>query len=175
MLVAFDNTYLSLALNPDTKPSIDPQTGKIVTHAKERIEALIDRHSNNNDTILIPTPCLAEMLCHTPDIEKVIVEIGKSAAFQIAAFDSRCAIDLADESRRARDEGDKKAGIKAGWNEVKFDRQIAITAKTAGASILYTDDKNQAEYARQIGLKVIHTWELDLPPAYAQISLLNDL
>lgn len=71
-------------------------------------------------------------------------------------------------AREAVASGDKRSRVQASWNEVKFDRQIATIAKVHGAEVLYTDDENQATFAKQLGLKVIHTWELDLPPEYAQ-------
>ncbi|MFT6658124.1 MAG: putative nucleic acid-binding protein [Maritalea sp.] len=70
--------------------------------------------------------------------------------------------------------GDKKSGSQAGWTQVKFDRQIAIIAKVNGASVFYTDDMKQTEFAEMLGMKVIHTWDLDLPAKHAQISLIDD-
>lgn len=168
MIAAFDNTFLCLALNPDSNPPKDPNTDQPLTHCKQRIEALITEHSRRNDGIIVPSPCLCELLCAVPDLAAAIGEINNSTAFDVKPFDARCAIDLAETIRRAIASGDKKSGVDAGWNEIKFDRQIATIAKTNGAEIFYTDDKNQAEFARMLGLKVIHTWELDLPPSYAQ-------
>lgn len=106
-----------------------------------------------------------------PDLEKAISEINQSTAFDLAPFDVRCAIDLAEAVRRAIASGDKRSGLSAPWNEIKFDRQIAVIAKVNGADTLYTDDRNQAEFAKQIGLLVKHTWDLDLPPESAQQGL----
>ncbi|WP_155992478.1 hypothetical protein [Fodinicurvata fenggangensis] len=106
-----------------------------------------------------------------PDLERAVSEIDRSPAFQIASFDARCAIELAEVVRKAFDKGDKKSGSKAGWNEVKYDRQIAMIAKVYGAEALYTDDRNQSTFAEEIGLKVLHTWDLELPSDYAQASL----
>ena len=170
MIVALDNTFLSLVLNPDTRPRSDPSTGAPVEFCRERIEAMIDRHSSSGDTVLIPTPCLAELLTAVPDIARVIGDIQASAALEIASFDARCAIELGIVTREAIRLGDKKGGVSAGWQEVKFDRQIAVIAKVNGAEILYTDDENQTIFAGQLGLKVKHTWQLDLPPKYRQGS-----
>lgn len=174
MIVAFDNTFLSLVLNPDAKPSANPATGSPIEHCKERVEALIACLSKRGDTVLIPTPCFSEMLCAVPDLERATSELNKSTAFDLAPFDERCAIDLAEVVRAARAAGDKRSGVRAPWNEVKFDRQIATIAKVNGADTLYTDDSNQTVFAEQIGLKVVHTWDLDLPADYAQWSLLDD-
>ena len=168
MIVAFDNTFLSLVLNPESKPRPNPTTGQPIDYCKERVEALVDSLSKRGDTVVIPTPCFSEMLCAVPDLERATAALNQSTAFDLAPFDERCAIDLADIVRSAIDSGDKRSGVQAPWNEVKFDRQIAIIAKVNGAEILYSDDGNQTTYAEQLGLRVIHTWDLDLPPDYAQ-------
>ena len=168
MIVAFDNTFLSLVLNPKSRPKPNPATGQPVEHCKERVEALVDGLSKRGATVIIPTPCFSEMLCAVPDLERATAELNRSTAFDLASFDERCAVDLAEIVRKAIASGDKRGGVNAPWNEIKFDRQIAVTAKVNGAEILYSDDANQATFAKQIGLQVQHTWDLDLPPAYAQ-------
>lgn len=173
MNVAFDNTFLSLALHPNASPASDPSTGKPVTHHVQRIEALIDSFGKSGSTILIPTPCLAELLCVVPHAEKIIEEMNRSSAFEIVPFDARCAVDFGAWVRSSKANGDKKSGTNAGWNEVKFDKQIAVIAKVHGAESLYTDDENQSTFAQEIGLKIVHTWELDLPPKYAQTDILD--
>jgi len=173
MIIALDNTFLSLVFNLNTIPTPNPATGKPVDHCLKRVEALVDIHSKRGDTVIIPTPCLAELLCAVPDFEKTISEIDKSAAFYIAPFDARSAIELAEVQRQAKANGDKKGGIEAGWQEVKFDRQIAVIAKVNGADIFYTDDGNQSKFAKKVGLNVKHSWDLDLPPEYAQKDLLD--
>jgi hypothetical protein len=170
MIIAFDNTFLSLIFNPNTLPTPNPLTGKPVDHCTQRVEALVDMHSKRGDTVLIPTPCFSELLCAVPDLEKAIQAINSSVAFDLAPFDARCAIDLADLQRKAKASGDKKSGVAASWNEIKFDRQIAIIAKVGGAEIFYTDDTNQTKFAEMTGMQVKHTWDLDLPAKYAQMS-----
>lgn len=174
MIAAFDNTFLSLVLKPDAAPPIDPNTQQELTHCKQRIDGLISKHNSRHDSIIIPSPCLAELLCAVPDLAAAVGEINSSTAFDVKPFDARCAIDLAEAIRKAISDGDKKSGSKAGWNEVKFDRQIATIAKTNGAEIFYTDDGNQTNFAKMLGLKVIHSWELDLPAGQAQRDWLND-
>lgn len=174
MIVALDNTFLSLVFLNGAKPRPDPSTGKPVDHCNLRIDAMIDMHSSRKDTVLIPSPCLSELLVVVPEFSKVINEINRSAAFEVASFDVKAAIDLADENRRARSTGDKKEGVQASWQEIKFDRQIAMIAKSNGAQFFYTDDENQSLFAKKIGLKVVHSWDLDLPPKYAQKDMLND-
>jgi hypothetical protein len=170
LIAALDNTFLSLVLNEKAKPRPNPATGQPIDYWKERIDSMIDAHSSNNDTIIIPTPCLAEMLTAIPSVAKAIEVIEQSSAFEIAAFDARCAIELGLETKSAIRKGDKRSGVQAGWQEIKFDRQIAVVAKVFGASIFYTDDTNQTTFARMLGMDVKHTWDLPLPPSLAQPS-----
>ena len=172
-IVALDNTFLTLILNKNAKPRPDPSTGNPVSYWKDRIDAMIDAHSGNNDRILIPAPCLAETLTIVPNVMKAIDVINASSAMEIAAFDAKCAIELGLESHAAKKSGDKKSGSTDTWQKVKFDRQIAIIAKTAGASIFYTDDNGQTNFAKSVGLTVKHSWELLLPPKYAQQTLFD--
>lgn len=174
MIVALDNTFLSLVLNPTSKPTPVPGTSDPIPYCRERIEALIDRHSNAGDTVIIPTPCLAELLTTVPDVMKVLEEIDRSPSMNTAGFDARCAVELALETQKSIKSGDKKGGVGAGWQEVKFDRQIAVIAKVNGADVFYTDDSNQAAFATQLGMTVKHTWNLELPPDYAQRNFLAD-
>jgi predicted nucleic acid-binding protein len=171
MIVAFDNTFLSLAFNPATKPRANPATKQAISHCALRVEALIDELSARGDKVIIPAPCLAELLCVVPDFEQCLQQIEQSTAFQVEPFDMKAAVGLAQITRRAIDAGNKKAGSVAGWQEIKFDRQIAMIAKVNRAKTLYTDDGDQANFAKEIGLNVRHTWHLDLPAKYAQTSM----
>lgn len=174
MIIAFDNTFLSLALNPNAKPRPNPATGEPISHYSLRVEGLLNSHSKRGDTVLVPAPCLAELLCAVPDVERAMGDINDSSAFEIAPFNARCAIELAAVTRAAIAKGDKRSGVAADWQEVKFDRQIAVIAKIGGAEIFYTDDLNQATFARNMGLAVKHSWDLDLPPESAQMELIRD-
>lgn len=140
-------------------------------HCVERIRALIDSLDKRGETILIPTPCLSELLCAVPDLEQAVAEINRSTAFELASFDIRCAITLAEIVRDAIGAGDKRSGSEAPWSQIKFDRQIAVIARVNGAQTLYTDDAAQSHFAEEAGLRVIHTWDLELPPEHAQGNL----
>jgi hypothetical protein len=165
VIVAFDNTFLTLVLNPGSQPGNDPSTGKAVPHCQQRIEALIDRLSGGKDMIIIPTPSLAESLVRAKDVQRVIETIKTYAAIQLAPFDAKSAVELAFITQAAKANGFQTLGTK---QEVKFDRQIVAIAKAYGAKVLYTDDTSQTNFALQAGLTVKHTWDLDLPADYAQ-------
>lgn len=175
MRVAFDNSILTLLFSPKAKATPNPATGLPVSHSRHRIEALIAQLSERGDTVIIPAPCLSEMLCSAPDAAKAVQMIEESTAFEVAAFDQKCAIDLADIITRAIRDKDKNRGSQMGWQQIKFDRQIAVIAKVNRAQVLYTDDAGQTKFADEIGLKVKHSWDLDLPAEYAQTDIERDI
>ena len=171
MIVAFDNTFLSLVLHPDAEPTPNPATGEPVSYWKERIDSLITRHSEARDTVIIPAPCLAELLSAVPDVHKAIDEISSSTSFLAAPFDAKCAVEFAIRTREAIEAGDKRSGVQADWSVVKFDRQIAVIALVNGAKTFYTDDGTQAKFAEMLGMKVLHTWDLELENRQVSLGL----
>lgn len=173
MTVAFDNTFLTLVLNPFAVPTPNPATGAPIPHCRQRIEALIDQLSGKNQRVLIPAPTLAEALVIAPDIVKVIAVLRQHVAMEIAPFDARSAIELGEITRSAIVSRAKKSGVEAPWQQVKFDRQIVAIAKAHGASILFTDDGPQTRFAELAGLTVKHTWDLELPDEYAQTHMFD--
>jgi hypothetical protein len=118
--VVFDATMLLLLLRPGVRGPLDPTTGKPVEHAEERIAQLINDLEKAKVTIIIPTPALSELLVHSgsagPEITK---QIAGAAAFRIASFDERAAVEVAEMTRAAIAAGDKKSGVSAAWAKVK--------------------------------------------------------
>ncbi|MFT6658125.1 MAG: hypothetical protein ACJAZW_001282 [Maritalea sp.] len=74
MIVAFDNTFLSLALNENTIPTPNPSTGIPASHCAHRVEGVVDDIARAKGTVLIPTPCLAELLTAVPDIQRAVFD-----------------------------------------------------------------------------------------------------
>ncbi len=66
MIVVVDSTALTLLVNPAANPPTDPATGQPVAFARERIEGLLASLSAT-DTLIIPTPVLAEVLVQAED------------------------------------------------------------------------------------------------------------
>lgn len=171
MIAAIDNTFLTVLLNPKAAPRPDPGTGQAVTHCRQRIEALIDDLSKRHATLLVPAPSLAEALCATPAIEAYFEGLQQFSAIELAPFDGRAAYEFGRIIRKAIANGDKKSGQTDSWQHVKMDRTIVAIAVSRSATILYSDDTNQKNFAIAAGLAVRSTWELDLPPEYAQHDL----
>ncbi len=159
MIVAFDNTFLTLIINPNSQPRPNPETGLPVPHCKQRIEALVDFLSSGNHQLIIPAPCLAETLVRALDIQNVITVLKTYRVVEIAPFDAKSAVELAIISQKAAASGDKRNNSRLDWQQIKFDRQIVSIAKVNGASIFYTDDSAQASFAIEAGLSVKHTWD----------------
>jgi hypothetical protein len=57
----------------------------------------------------------------------------------------------------------KRGGSSATWAKVTLDRQIVAIAKVAGASTMYTEDKDMRKVAEAIGMKVRSVSDLPLP------------
>jgi rRNA-processing protein FCF1 len=96
--------------------------------------------------VIIPTPALAEVLTHGPQLSQADLEqIQRSARFQIRPFDDKAAFELA-----------QLLGQNVGKNMLKFDRQIVAIAKVYGASVLYANDEEVVRFAVECGLPVIY-------------------
>jgi predicted nucleic acid-binding protein len=174
-MVVFDTSILLLALDPKSKPPIDLETGTIVSRATERIEYLTHNLSLDKEKIIIPTPVLSEVLVYAGTATQQYLEIlNRTAAFRIAAFDQKAAIEAALAVRDAINRGGHRidaANPNASKTKIKFDRQIVAIAKVEGAHTIYSDDQDVHNYAKLSGLMALRTVELDLPPEDPQAKL----
>ncbi len=66
-MVAIDNTFLSLMLNPRGRPPKDPATGKFVERIDDRIEKLLLDLDSESERMILPTPVLSEFLIYWPE------------------------------------------------------------------------------------------------------------
>ncbi len=171
-MAAFDATFLVLLLDPDITPPNDPETGQPVTHAKERIEHLITTLEQSASKIVIPTPALSEFLVKADQASGEYLDIiRRRSVFQVAPFDTRCAVELAAMNAAILAGGDKFAGATDPWQKVKFDRQIVAIAKVTSEDTIYSDDPGVRKFAKANGLKAYGVHDLDLPPEDAQKKL----
>lgn len=161
--VGFDNTMLSILLNPASRIPIDPATGHPVTMAKKRAEALVEALGKSRQRIVVPTPAAAELLTAIgPTAQQYFDIIVRSRLFEFASFDPRCAIELACLNREIFSVSDPKNPNEA-YQKIKIDRQIIAIFRVAGVENIYTDDDGMAKRARLCGLVPIATAELALP------------
>lgn len=165
-MVVFDASVLLLVLNPDSRPPLDPESGQPVERAVDRMNALILRLSDDGEKIIIPTPALSEVLVHAREATQRYLEIlNRNAAFRIASFDQKAAIEAAIATHDAIRRGGRRADADPGATaaKIKFDRQIIAIARAEGARAVYSDDSDVIRFAKQAGLEAYRTADLPLP------------
>lgn len=175
MTVAIDASMLLLFLRPET-PVPRGRDGKPApSHARERVETLINQLEESRAAVVVPAPALAEVLVRATVDEagQILDKMRSSAVFDIVPFDVRAAIELAEIMRaelaeqgrtRLRDEAETRA-------KLKFDRQIVAIAKVSGATELYAHDRGLVAVAERVGIRVIQLQDLALPPGMLQKEL----
>jgi predicted nucleic acid-binding protein len=167
-----DATAFSLLVNPEARAPVDPATGKPVTRAKERFAFLESEAQRRGETIVIPSPALAEVLIGLSDGGPAVLDrIMRSGRFKIAEFDIRAAVEVAAMTRDAIRAGDKKDGSPSPWQKIKIDRQIIAIARVQGVRIIYSDDGGIADFAKKVDISVVQTWMMPLPPEDPQQTL----
>lgn len=171
MSAAFDNTILSVLLNPNGNIPFDPATGQPVVEAKARAEAVIHDLQKARRKIILPAPACAELLTAIgPEAQQYLNVVGRSRVFEVASFDARCAAELALLNRGEFKQRDEEVKAEP-YQKRKVDRQIVAIAKVYGASEIYTDDSGLAKLARLCGITPVSIAEIPLPEAAKQIPL----
>ena len=166
-MIALDTNSLSLLFVPGATVSMAGTT-QAVFLAKERLEALVSRIADTHDKILIPTPVLSEMMVKMtlPQINLLLELLNKSAWFQVEAFDTAAAVELGTRTAAAIAAGDKREGIDAPWNKVRFDRQIVAIAKVAQATEIISDDSGVRSVGERWGIRVTSVADLPVPDEF---------
>ncbi len=168
MTVAFDNTMLSILLNPDGQVPVDPATQSEVVGAKERAESVIQMVQKSRRKIIIPAPACAELLTAIgPDAQQYLNLVSRSRVFEIGNFDARCASELALLNRGTFNVVDDKNGAEP-YQKRKVDRQIIAICKVYGVTEIYTDDRGLANGARLCGITPLGICEVALPDSARQ-------
>jgi hypothetical protein len=164
-MALFDNTFLCLLFHPTAKPPLDSSNNP-VARCQERIDFLVTKIEEAHQKIVIPTPALCELLVIAgPKYVEYLNEINGRACYKVADFDQRAAIEAALRMADALKAGDKKSGILAPHNKVKFDRQIVAIARVENVGTIYSDDHDMKTLADQCGIRVVRVEDLPLPPA----------
>lgn len=171
MTVAFDNTMLSILLNPDGKVPDDPSTGRPVEKAKERAEDVVQSLQKSRRKIILPAPACSELLTAIgPDAQQYINVVSRSRVFEVGNFDARGAAELALLNRDTFHLHDLRDQAEP-YQKVKVDRQIIAICKVYGVSEIYTDDRGLANRARLCGITPISISEVAFPDSARQGSL----
>jgi len=170
-MVVFDTTVLLPVLWSGVPVPNHPQTGQPVERFHDRINYLVRLLEQEHTKIIIPTPVLSEILVRAGTAgPEYLAQINAESVFRTVAFDERAAVEVAAMTKNAIDAGDKRGGVDATWNKIKYDRQIVAIAKVEGAVALYSDDLGVRTFGKRAGLTVIGSWELPLPPEDSQVS-----
>lgn len=171
MTAAFDNTMLSILLNPDGNIPNDPATNAPVAEARARAEAVVQQLQKARRKIILPAPACAELLTAIgPEAQQYLNIVGRSRVFDVGNFDARCAAELALLNRGEFQQHDNKNKAEP-YQKRKVDRQIIAIAKVYGVSEIYTDDDGLAKRARMCGITPISIAEVPIPEAAKQIPL----
>ena len=169
--VAFDNTILSILLNPNGKPVYHPGTDTPVELALERAQSVVALIEKARRKIILPAPACAELLTAIgPDAQQYLNIVGRSRVFEIGNFDARGASELALLNRGTFAVTDEKDRLEP-YQKRKVDRQIVAICKVYGVTELYTDDAGLAKSARLCGITPISLSEVPIPDAARQHSL----
>jgi predicted nucleic acid-binding protein len=169
--IAFDNTILSILLNPNGKIPFVEGTEIPVEFAKERAESVIISIQKARRKIIIPAPACAELLTVIgPTAEQYVSLVSRSRIFEIGNFDARCAAELAILNRDTFRHEDEKNRTEP-YQKRKVDRQILAICKVYGATELYTDDRGLSTRAALCGVTPIGIAGIPIPDKARQGTL----
>ncbi|WDR06051.1 hypothetical protein PSQ90_00885 [Devosia rhodophyticola] len=175
-MVVFDANTLMILIAPAIGSPIDSNGSKI-SHARERLDGLIDQLAKENVTIILPTPALSEALVRAgATARKVYIEkFQRHKGFRIESFDERAALEVARMTSDAIAGPGKRSGSTEPWHKIKYDRQIIAIAKVSGATAIYSDDKGLRTFAYGQGLNSVSLADLPIPLKTAQYDWVSDV
>ena len=174
MKVAVDNTVLTLMLHPEARTPLHPETKSPIEHCVQRVQGLILTVNKSGGQIIVPSPCLAEVLSSDEASEEYVFQLQSHAAIEVAEFSARSAVDFGRMMRKAIRAGDKRGGQPGPWQHVKMDRMIVSIAQSHRVDMFVSCDERQCAFAKEVGLKVVGLHELEIPQDLAQRDLLSD-
>jgi predicted nucleic acid-binding protein len=164
MTVVFDASFLI--------PLLDENARIDVPDARSKVSFLFAELDKAREVILVPTPALAEFLTGAGEAApKYLQIITSSARFRVEPFDTLAAVELAADTARAKEAGDKKGSIDAPWQKVKFDRQIVAIARVHAARLIYSNDPHFGPLVGQRGPQVVDFAALPMPPEPPQLAM----
>lgn len=174
-MIVLDTTALSLLFVPGATANRKGESVPI-KYAKERVQSLVDSVADDDGSIIIPTPALAEVIVRYPHkADELLSELRSSPWFRVEPFDSIAAIELGTRTAKAIADGDKREGSQADWTKVKFDRQIVAVGLVNRASLIISNDPDVKAIGGRWGIDVKGVEELPLPPALVPPPLLEGL
>lgn len=174
-MVLFDASILLPLLDPSVPAPLDEATGDPVTDVERRIRYLVSSLDEARTKIVIPTPALAEVLTGAEKAgADYLTKLSRSSAFRIEPFNIRAAVEVARMTATAISDGDKKSGLAAPWQKIKYDRQIVAIAIVTSVSAVYSGDGDVRRIAEDHGIRAVAISELPLPPEDQQMTFAWD-
>lgn len=146
------------------------------TNKDERLKLnyFVRRLEEQKCQMVVPMPALAEYLVGA-DIGGVeaLNLLEKKTYVLAASFDRAAAYEcsLLDRAAIQGGTGDKRDGVDAPWQKVKFDRQIVAIGKAHNVQLVITGDKGVKAAALRCGMSAMTVAELPLAPEDAQQTL----
>ena len=141
-----DTNMLIFLFDQNSENDNGQSNGEII-NSKERIERLISELSTKGDTLIIPTPVLAELLEKSGSaLSSWLAIIDENPGIEIVDFDKRAAIECAILRQKRNELNIPKSETGA---KIKFDELIIAAALSAEASVIYSSDKNMKAKATQ--------------------------
>ena len=171
MKVCLDATALMCLLDARMDVFSAPD-GTTVSHMQRRMEHLVATIDQAKGSVVVPTPALAELLVGAGTQRAAMLRVLENRkAIRVEPFDKVAAVHCASLDNQAISEGDKKDGVRSSWQKVKIDRQIVAIAQVARCARIVTADPDVEKIAGRAAIETAFVWQLDLPPADAQIAM----
>jgi predicted nucleic acid-binding protein len=163
-MIVVDANFLVLMFDPEAMPHI--------ARGRDRVAHFIDELARSGEDIMIPAPVIAEVVAGRIErTTEIVEELRRHRNFIVQPFDEVIAIETGYLIRAAADRM-PAAERPVGWKvTMKYDAQIAATARVRGARALCTADSGFEQYLGDSNVKVLQVEELPLPPANPQRSL----
>lgn len=156
--VAFDSTYLIDLFNP-----------KLAGDQRAALDHLIHDLSKARVRILIPSPCLTELLIRAGKArDQYVQRLGNASSFEVIPFDRRAATECA---LLLEDAWDSKSQRDITRTKFKFDWMIVACAASRGVQKIYTDDDDILRCAAQVGIQAIAQKNLMVPSESRQLRI----
>lgn len=148
--VAFDSTYLIDLLNP-----------KLAGNQRAALDHLVHELSKARVRILIPSPCLTELLIRAGKArDHYVQKLGNTSSFEIIPFDRRAATECA---LLLEDAWDAKLKRDITRTKFKYDWMIVACAASRGVQKIYSDDDDISRCAAQVGIQAFAQKNLIVP------------
>jgi predicted nucleic acid-binding protein len=156
--VVFDTTYLIDLFNP-----------KLSGDRRAALDHLVQGLSKARVRVLIPSPCLTELLIRAGKArDQYVGRLGNASSFEIIPFDRRAATECALLLEEAWDRKQQSAITRT---KFKYDWMIVACASSRGVQRVYSDDEDIARCAALVGMQTFAQKGLPVPSESRQLPL----